>query len=254
MTPLEAVAVAVAGFAAGAINAVAGGGSLVSFPALLAIGLGSLSANATSTVGLVSGSASATWGYREHLRAVPRARIAAVVAPSVAGGVIGAHMVVAAGEAFFDAVVPFLVLGATALFAAAEPIRRAVLARIPAGGTPTGRLGALACAQLLVAVYGGFFGAGIGILMLAAFALAGEPDVHRANALKSLAALGINLAAAISFLASGQVHLVAAGVLAVAATAGGSWGAGLALRVGPVVVRRLVVGIGVAIGIWQLVR
>jgi len=253
VTAGEIALVVVAGIAAGAINAVAGGGSLVSFPALLACGLGSLAANATSTVGLVSGSASALWGYRAHLGSVPGDRIAAVVIPSFVGGVLGAHVVVAAGEEVFDRLVPFLVLGATALFAASEAINRWARSRAPTG-TPTARLLGLAALQLAVSIYGGFFGAGIGILMLAAFSLVGETDVHRANALKSLAALVINGSAAASFLITGQADVGLALLLAVAATAGGSWGAGLAMRVGPRGVRRLVVAIGVSIGIWGFVR
>ncbi len=245
----EIVLLVVAGVAAGAVNAVAGGGSLLTFPALLALGLGSLSANATSTVGLVWGSGSALWGYRDRLREIPRSRLVAVVVPSGIGGVVGAQVVVAAGEEVFDRLVPVLVLGATGLFAAAEPIHRWAKGRIGSGS-----IVGLALLQLAVAVYGGFFGAGIGILMLAAFSLTGETDVHRANALKSLAALVINGAATASFLWAGQAQLGLALLLAIAATAGGRWGAGFALSLGPGRVRQIVVGIGLAIGLGQLIR
>jgi uncharacterized membrane protein YfcA len=237
-------------FAAGAINSVAGGGSLLTFPSLLAAGLTPLGANATSTVALVPGSASAFWQYRARVEGLDRATLAAVVVPSLVGGLVGARLVVFAGNDLFERLVPALILGATGLFAASEPLGR--WARGRAGGSAG--LGALAVLQLAISVYGGFFGAGIGILMLAGFALAGETDVHRANALKTLAAVAINSVAAIYFAISGNVRWPEALWMAVGAIAGGRYGARLALRFGPKVVRGTVIAVGLGIGVWQLLR
>lgn len=161
----HAVAAFGAAFLAGAINSVAGGGTLVTFPKLIWLGLSSVTANATSTVATWPGSLGAMWGYRREL-SVAEPRMLTLVAPSLVGGIVGALLLRLTPTAVFDQLVPFLILFATLLFMAQEPIQRALKAgRQSADNSPQWLFGAI-LVQLLVAVYGGYFGAGIGILML----------------------------------------------------------------------------------------
>jgi uncharacterized membrane protein YfcA len=257
-TPTSVAVLTSAAFAAGAVNSIAGGGSLLTFPALLVAGLSPLGANATSTVALVPGSIAACWSYREHLRGQSRA-IAVMALPSLAGGALGALVLLRAGDSVFARVVPWLLLGATALFASQEALARwrarrgETLPDEPSLATPSSIL-ALAAFQLFVATYGGFFGAGIGILMLAALAIAGFREIHRMNALKNLAAAVINGVAVVLFLRAGAADLPVAGVMAVAAVAGGRSGAQIAQRVGPARVRRAVTVVGLTISAVLLAR
>ncbi len=239
-----------AAFAAGVVNSIAGGGTLLTFPALLAAGLPAATANATSTVALVPGSLGAFWGFREHVRG-DRRLILTMAAPSAVGGVVGALLADRVGDERFADLSPVLVFAATALFVAQEPIRRALARRT--GGYRPG-LVALGVLQLGVALYGGFFGAGIGILMLAALGIYGLDDIHRMNALKNLAAVCINGLAAATFAISGRVDWPIAGVMLVGGVLGGYSGARVATWVGPVAVRRAVVAIGLVIAAglaWQ---
>lgn len=245
-----------AAFAAGVVNSIAGGGTLLTFPALLAAGLPAVTANATSTVALVPGSLSAFLGYRRHVRGEGRL-VMAMALPSVAGGTLGALGADRVGDEIFAKLSPLLVLGATVLFMAQEPLRRWSRAGRPEG--PQGRRGASSLAavagfQLAVALYGGFFGAGIGILMLASLGLLGLTDIHRMNGLKNLAAVCINGLAALTFVLTGRVDWPTAGFMGVGGVLGGYGGASLAHWIGPVLVRRLVVVIGLAISAWLAVR
>lgn len=244
-------------FAAGAVNSVAGGGTLLTFPALLAVGVSPLGANATSTVALVPGSASAFWGYRQELGRDTRA-LAVLALPSVLGGIAGAKLTLAAGDALFARLVPWLILAATVLFVLQEPLSRWLRggaiagegAKLPAGW----RLAGIMAFQFLVAVYGGFFGAGIGILMLAAFGLAGMANIHHMNAFKTFAAVCINGVAAVTFVFSHRVEWPLAALMAAGAIAGGYGGADLARRLGQRTVRRVVVAIGFGIAVLMFTR
>ncbi len=252
--PLHLAALFAAGLAAGAVNSIAGGGSLLTFPTLLALGVGPLAANATNTVALVPGSAAAFWKYRDTL-AEARPLVLAMALPSAAGGVLGAWLVLRAGDATFARLVPWLILGATALFAAQGPIAKRMAAGAPEGAAPRRLpLPALALFQVAVATYGGFFGAGIGILMLAALGFAGVRDLHRANGLKNLAAVCINGVAAATFVRAGDVDWLPAGVIAVGAIAGGFVGATAARRVEQRHVRRAILAIGFGIAALMFVR
>lgn len=241
-----------AGFVAGSINSVAGGGSLVAFPALLAAGLTPLGANATCATSLMPGSLASFIGYRREL-AGTRDRALAMAVPSALGGLLGASLAMRVGDARFAASVPWLILGATTLFALQAPLAKRLAGREEAPMT-RGRLLAVAAFQLVIAVYGGFFGAGIGILMLAALTLAGERNIHRANALKSLAAVAINVVAAVAFLRAGRVDPVAAVAVATGAVSGGYLGAGYARRLGQQLVRRVVMGVGLALTVTMFLR
>lgn len=242
-----------AAFLAGAVNAVAGGGTLITFPALLAAGLSPVAANATSTVALVPGSFSSFWGYRAHVRG-ERALLWALVVPSLVGGGLGAWLVNEVGDATFAHLVPWLIFGATALFMAQGWLRRHLAPGERHGDAAPSRLAAIAAFQLVVAVYGGFFGAGIGILMLAALGLLGLTDIHRMNGLKNLAAVAINAVASLTFAVERRVDWRLALLMALGGIAGGYFGAGAAQRLGQLAVRRLVVAIGLAIGAYLLLR
>jgi uncharacterized protein len=227
---------------AGAINAVAGGGTLVTFPTLVWLGVPSIAANATNTISLWPGSLGSVWGYRRELRGVDR-RVFALIVPSIAGGVIGAVLLDLTPTATFDRLVPFLILFATCLFVAQEPLQR----RFNLAAAHEARSHWLSWTMLFqfgVGVYGGYFGAGIGILMLAALALMGHTDIHRMNGVKNLLAAAINGTAAIFFAFNIEVVWADAWVMAVGSIAGGVAGAGIARRIGRDNVRRLVIAIG----------
>jgi uncharacterized protein len=245
-----------AAFCAGVVNSIAGGGTLLTFPSLLAAGLPAVTANATSTMALVPGSMSAFWGYRSEIRGEGRL-LAAMAVPSIVGGVIGALGANRVGDAAFGKLAPLLVLGATVLFMAQEPIR-AWSRRFAAPPSEDRRglrhLAAVAAFQLVVALYGGFFGAGIGILMLASLALLGLTDIHRMNGLKNLAAVCINGVAALTFALERRIDWPVALLMMLGGVLGGFFGAGMALRLGQVAVRRMVIAIGLSISVVLAVR
>jgi hypothetical protein len=232
----------VAACLAGAVNSVAGGGTLITFPTLVALGIPPLSANVTSTVALWPGSLASVWGYRRQLVATDP-RLFALVVPSLGGGALGALLLVLTPSDVFDHLVPFLILFATVLFMVHEPLQR----RFDLASLHEARSHWVSWAmafQLLVAVYGGYFGAGIGILMLAALGLMGHTDIHRMNAVKNLLAVCINGVAAIYFALTAEVVWLDALAMAAGAMVGGTGGAGLALRLGPHVVRRVIIAVG----------
>lgn len=243
--------------AAGAVNAIAGGGTLLTFPAIVGLGVTPLVANATSTVALWPGSLSSMWGYRHEL-AGARAWVIGFAAPSLAGGALGAWLLLHTPPLAFERIVPFLVLAATVLFLAQGPLLRRVRGARPAnspvsGGEPPPRASFLA-AQFLVAVYGGYFGAGIGILMLAVLGFMGLTNIHRMNGLKNWGALTINAVAVAMFATGGIVDWPVALTMAVGGIAGGYAGSRLAQRVGQQRVRHAIVGVGLAAFVWLILR
>ncbi len=243
---LEAVAVFAAGCLAGMINSVAGGGTLVSFPALVWLGRDPIVANVTNTVAIWPGSLGAMFGFRREL-GNSRRWMALLAGPSVIGGLIGAVLLLQTPSRVFAAIIPYLILFATTLFALQEPITRVLRPHRsrPSAGGPGHVWWIWAGAfQFFVAVYGGYFGAGIGILMLAALGLLGLTDIHQMNGLKNFFAVCINLIAAGYFVLSGPVAWTDALIMAAGTIAGGYGGAGLARRLGRRFVRRAVVVIG----------
>src|ERR1039457_946620 len=243
----------VAAFLAGTINSVAGGGTLVSFPALIWLGLNSVQANATSTVAIWPGSLGGMWGYRRELRTAD-AKMLALVAPSLIGGITGALLLHWTRPELFDKLVPFLILFATLLFMVQDPIQR----RLKTEGGPrhkSGRwlVGAMLF-QLFVALYGGYFGAGIGILMLAALSILGVTDIHQINGLKNFFALCINGVAALCFIGAKMVNWPYVVMMAVGAVSGGYLCAGVARRLGRTVVRRMVIAVGFAMAVGLFVK
>ncbi len=241
---LDYLLIAAAAFAAGAINSVAGGGTLLSFPTLVWLGRNPIFANATNAVALWPGSLSAMIGYRDDLGRVRRWLLLLTI-PSVAGGALGAVLLLHTSEKTFSRLVPFLILGATLLLAAQEVISRKLNLIAKAHENPTvGWVIFVFTFQLLVGLYGGYFGAGMGILMLAALGLIGLTDLHEMNGLKNLLAVCINGIATVYFALSGAVLWLDAAIMAVAAIAGGFVGAKMAKRLGRKFVRGAVVVIG----------
>ena len=239
------------------MNAIAGGGTLLTFPALVAAGLTPLSANATSTVALLPGALSSMLGYRSELAGVRRwATLFAV--PSLLGGALGALLLLQTSNAVFERIVPWLVLGATALFLTQRPLLRLIRGSRPELGddalTAVRPSAALLAGQFFVGVYGGYFGAGIGILMLAALGLMGFVNIHRMNGLKNWGGFCMNLVAAATFAASGIVRWPVALGMAIGSIVGGYVGARAALRVSQEAVRGAVAAVGVLSGLWLLLR
>jgi uncharacterized membrane protein YfcA len=237
--------------AAGAVNSVAGGGTLLTFPALLAAlsPLGpeaAVVANATSTVALVPGSLAGAWGYRCEMRAARRWTLL-LIGPSLLGGALGSLLVTVLDPTIFNNLVPWLILTAALLFliqpALGKLIGQEHRLETPSGGT----VAAVVLFQFLVAVYGGYFGAGIGILMLSALALMGLPGVHQMNAVKTFLAFCINGISVVVFVLGHKVHWSYALVMAVGAILGGYLGARIARRIRPGIVRWLIIAVGLGL-------
>jgi uncharacterized protein len=242
-----------AAFLAGAINSVAGGGTLVSFPTLIWLGLDSVTANATSTVAIWPGTVGSVWGYRRELRGV-QSRFLLMVVPSLVGGIAGAILLRRTPTATFDRLVPLLILFATVLFMAQETVQR----KLGTGSAATRKsmkwlVGGLLF-QLIVGVYGGYFGAGIGILMLAALSILGLKDIHEMNSLKAVLAGSVNGIAAIYFIWARMIYWPYVLLMAVGAIAGGYGGAGVARKLGRTTVRRIVILIGLGMAVSMSLR
>lgn len=247
----------VTAIAAGVMNALAGGGTILTFPALLAAGVSPVAANATNAVALVPGSLSAGWGYRRELGSYSGRVLIALVVSSLAGGLVGAWLVPVVGDALFRKLVPWLILGATALFIVQEPLRRwrdRHSAELEARQLHQVNIWGLSAAQFVVAVYGGFFGAGMGILMLAELGLVGLTNIHQMNGLKNFGAVCINGIAAVYFALGEHVRWPLAVLMAAGSIVGGWGGAWLALRIGQGMVRAAVILIGLAMGVLMLVK
>ena len=233
--------------AAGALNALAGGGTLLTFPTLLTV-VAPVVANATSTVALVPGSLAGAWGYRREVRRTHRWMVVLLL-PSLLGGVTGSLLVTRLPPRYFSMLVPWLVLLAALLFLAQPLVLRLIGGRHkepPSGRTVVG----VVVFQFFVAVYGGYFGAGIGILMLSALGLMGLADIHEMNAVKSVLAAIINGVSVIIFVLEGQVDYWYAGQMALAAVVGGYLGARVARRMNPAFVRWIAIGIGFSVAAY----
>jgi len=249
----EYAVICIAALAAGILNAMAGGGTLLTYPALLfALPGGSLVdankvlANTTSTVALVPGSIAAAWGYRHELRAVSH-WVRLLFWPSVVGGLIGSLMVTRLPESWFATLVPWLILTATLLFMLQPTIARLTGIGRPHAEPRAGVKFAVVVFQFFVAVYGGYFGGGIGILMLSALALMGLADIHQMNAAKTILAGLMNGISAAVFIVEGKVVWAYAAAMAVSAIAGGYVGARVSRRVSRGVVRWVVITIGLIV-------
>jgi uncharacterized membrane protein YfcA len=244
----RAVVAFAAAFLAGAINSVAGGGTLVSFPALIWLGLNSVTANATSTVAIWPGTVGSIWGYRRELRDA-EARFRILIVPSLIGGLTGALLLRWTPARTFDRMVPFLILFATFLFMAQEAVQRVLKTADTASHRSTKWLVGALLFQLAVGIYGGYFGAGIGILMLAALSILGLKDIHEMNSLKVVFGGSINGIAAAYFIWARMVYWPDVLIMAAGAIAGGYGGAGLARKLGQNAVRGIVIAIGLGMAV-----
>src|SRR6185503_14927522 len=252
---LSEIALLIAGaFAAGSINSIAGGGTLVTFPLLIWLGMDPKEANATSTVGLGPGLFGGLYGFRKELANSTTILIRLGIT-SLIGGAVGAWLLIWTPSPTFARLVPFLILFATILFMAQGTInRRLRLQPIVAEPKASWWLGAIIF-QFFSAIYGGYFGAGNGILMLAAMGLLGLHDIHRANGIKNFLGICLNSVAVFSFALEHLVRWPEALIMAGGALAGGYFGASMAVRVGKAWVRRGVVAIGFVIFfamVWKL--
>jgi len=237
-----------AAFAAGVLNAIAGGGSFLTFPALVYSGVPAIAANATSAVAVSPGYLGSALGFRAELAQLPRARLLREGLICALGGMAGALLLLVTPARVFAAVVPWLLLFATALFALGP---RLLAARMRRAGldenTASAEVHPLAqqMGLLVVAIYGGYFNGGLGILLMALYTMTGEQNLNTANALKNLNSLVLSLLSVAAFAWAGAIHWPQALVMMVAATAGGFWGARVARRLPVAAVRTLVVVTGV---------
>jgi uncharacterized membrane protein YfcA len=248
----QALVVAGAGLLAGAVNAAAGGGTLIAFPALVAAGLGSLEANIACSVGLLAGYGGGSLAYRREL-AGQGGRFGRLASAGVAGGLAGGVILVATPEQAFRRLAPFLILASCALLAVQPRLAAAVSARRGGDASPAAVGPAVWAAVAVAGVYGSYFGAGLGVLLLGVLGILLPDGLQRLNALKGLLSLVINTAGVAVFLASGRVAWTFAAVLAVSAAVGGTLGVSLARRLRPGGLRAGVVGLGVVVAVALLV-
>jgi uncharacterized membrane protein YfcA len=249
---MDLLLLGLAGLAAGLVNALAGGGTLITFPALTAAGLAAVAANVTSTVALAPGYLGATLAQAEDLAGQAR-RLRIAVPAGIVGGLAGAWLLLSTSEKLFRELVPFLILAACVLLALQDRVRSWLTKR--GGGAANGAAPLwIAPAVGLAAIYGGYFGAGVSVILLAVIGLAWEDSLTRLNALKQATAFGANVAAATVFVFSGRVEWRSAVVVAIGAMLGGALGGRLARRVPASALRWTVVGIGAAVAVVYWVR
>ncbi|MES1244583.1 MAG: sulfite exporter TauE/SafE family protein [Acidobacteriota bacterium] len=260
MTPAQSLALAASAFGAGAMNAMAGGGTILTFPTLMFLGMPAVAANATSTVALLPGAAASMAGFRREV-AANRGWLRALFLPCLLGGMVGSVLLLRTPEKIFQHLAPVLILFATILFMLRGVLAKRLSPRTDGASElsslPPGRWLTAALLQFAVAVYGGYFGAGIGILMLALLGFLGLTDIHAMNGLKNFFNLCINGVAAAYFVLQGAVSWPEAAVLAVGAALGGYGGAGFSRRIGQEKARAAVVVIGLLVTVllaWQQFR
>ncbi len=252
LSGLDFVLVGLAALAAGAVNALAGGGTLITFPMLTAVGVPAVAANVTNTVALCPGYFGGTLAQWNDLRG-QKSRLWLVVPASIVGGVLGGYLLLQTGEKLFRDLVPVLILLASVLLAIQDPVRAWLVRRI--GEHHSASLQRLTWLPVgLASIYGGYFGAGLSVIVLSALGLTLEDTLTRLNALKQAVAFSVNIAAAIFFLFSGRVVWSAALVMAVGALIGGTLGGRLAGRIKPSTLRWTVVVVGLIISIIYFVR
>ena len=239
--------------AAGFVNALAGGGTLISFPTLTALGLPAVAANVTNSVALCPGYLGAAFAQTSDL-AGQSGRLRTLLPAGAAGGLTGGLLLLATGDAAFRAVVPYLILLAALLLAAQDPVRRWLERRRGATTSGSESVARAALPIGLAAVYGGYFGAGLSVIVLAVLGLLLDDTLTRLNALKQTIALAANVAAVLLFAFSGQVVWSVALCMAAGALAGGALGGLLAGSIRPRLLRRAVVGVGIAVAMVYLVR
>jgi len=244
---------ALAAVAAGLINALAGGGTLITFPVLMAVGLPAVSANVTNTVALCPGYLGGTLAQSKDLKDQKK-RLWILLPAGVLGGLAGGILLLNTGEKLFSDLIPYLILLASTLLAIQNPVRAWLTRRIEQGKASHASEAWAFFPVFLAAIYGGYFGAGLSVIVLAVLGLALNDNLTRLNALKQGIAFATNLAAALFFVFSGKVNWTVALVMAVGALLGGALGGRLASRIKPATLRWIVVTIGFVVGMIYLVR
>ena len=261
MTPGDLLLIAVAGLGAGAVNGMAGGGSLVSYPALLATGHSALVANVTNTVGILPGYAGGAAGFRGELKS-QRARVREFTPLALLGGLAGAGLLLTTPEDVFDGVAPILIIAACLLFAVQPLLSKAIarrrasaglIAADPAEPEPAHRPVPISAkaAVFVASVYGGYFGAGLGVIYLAVLGTVLPDPLPKINSLRGVMSLVVNALAVLLFGIAADVAWDAAGVLAATSLVGGYIGARTALRLPAPVLRGVVLLFGV-VAVWRL--
>jgi len=251
MSGFEFILIGLAAVAGGAVNALAGGGTLITFPMLTAVGIPAVAANITNTVALCPGYLGATVAQMKDLRGQGK-RLWLLLPSSVLGGIAGGIFLLKTGEQAFRSLVPFLILFATLLIAVQDSLRSWLTRRSDKRETRSN-----IWTMLLVipaAIYGGYFGAGVSVMVLAVLGLVLDDSLTRLNALKQAIAFSINIAASSFFLFSGQIVWSAAAVMAIGALAGGALGGRLAGRIRAVVLRQVIVAIGIIVSLIYFMR
>jgi uncharacterized protein len=249
----EYVLICLAAVAAGAVNALAGGGTLITFPTLVFVGVPAVAANVTNTVALCPGYLGATLAQKKDLQG-QRRRMWLFLPVGALGGVIGGILLLNTGEKLFQAIIPYLILLASGLLAVQDPLRRWLTRRSTQAEHASGTERMAMLPVGLAAIYGGYFGAGLSVIILAVLGLTLDDSLTRLNALKQSISFSVNVATAIFFLFSGKVVWSAALVMAVGALLGGVLGGKLAGRIQPSTLRWVVVAIGVTVAVVYLVR
>ena len=250
---LNLIFAALSAIAAGMINALAGGGTLITFPVLLAIGLPAISANVTNTIALCPGFLGGTLAQSKDLMGQKK-RLWIVIPAGLLGGLTGGLLLLRTSEKLFTNLIPFLILVASALLAVQNPVRTWLARRMEQGKTGHIPEYWISLPVFLGAIYGGYFGAGLSVIMLSVLGLILNDNLTRLNALKQSIAFSANIAAALLFIFSGKVVWSVAIVMMAGALLGGSLGGRLASRVKPDTLRWIVVSIGVMVGTIYLVR
>ncbi len=247
------ILIGLAAIVGGAVNALAGGGTLITFPTLTAVGLPTVAANITNTVALCPGYLGGTFAQLRDLRGHER-HLWFLAPAGILGGIAGGILLLNTGETMFRALVPYLILLATGLLAVQERLRTWLLDRANGNGGAIPHVAWTAAPVFLASIYGGYFGAGLSVIVLAVLGLVLEDTLTRLNALKQIISFSINIAAAVFFLFSGKIVWPAALVMMVGALAGGALGGRLAGKIKPAVLRRLVVTAGVLIALIYFVH
>jgi uncharacterized membrane protein YfcA len=253
MSGLDLLAVGVAAIAGGAVNALAGGGTLITFPMLTAVGVPVVAANITNTVALCPGYLGATLAQMKDLRG-QSFRLWLLLPAGVLGGIAGGILLLNTSDHVFRKLVPFLILLAVVMLAAQNKLRARLTRRAGHSGAVTLHDAWSIFPIVPAAVYGGYFGAGASVIVLAALGLVLEDSLTRLNALKQAISFAVNIAAAIFFLFSGHVVWSAAVIMAAGALAGGALGGRLAGRISPLMLRRIVVTVGTIVAVIYLVH
>ena len=237
-----------AALGAGLMNAIAGGGSFLTFPALVFTGVPSIVANATSTVALFPGVLASAWAYRHDFNGLDKIPLKPAIGVSIAGGIVGALLLLFTSQKTFDVIIPWLLLAATVVFALGPRMMKRV--------TPQSWMGpkTLTAFQFFVGVYGGYFGGAVGIIMLAVWTVAGLQNIHAMNGGRTLLGGIMNAAAVVCFIIAGKVWWLQTSIMLVSAVIGGYAGARLARRTNPYRIRMLIISISIAVTVAFFLR